>query len=97
MAIPKLANGPRYESRISDQDNYSSKKGKNIRFNAQKIQQRSNATKTFRKTIQRNKRSTDEGERGVTSGYQVISEVDLDFKTNFENGKGITVFKVKTL
>jgi len=97
MAIPKLANGPRYESRISDQENYSSKKGKNIRFNAQKIQQRSNATKTFRKTIQRNKRSTDEGERGVTSGYQVISEVDLDFKTNFENGKGITVFKGKMM
>lgn len=31
---------------------------------------------------------------GVTSGYQVISEVDLAFKPSFENGMGVAVFQV---
>jgi hypothetical protein len=33
-------------------------------------------------------------EMGVTSGYQVISEVDLAFKPSFENGMGVAVFQV---
>ena len=33
-------------------------------------------------------------ELGVTSGYQVISEVDLAFKPSFENGMGVAVFQV---
>ena len=34
-------------------------------------------------------------ELGVTSGYQVISEVDLAFKPSFENGMGVAVFQVR--
>ena len=37
----------------------------------------------------------DDDELGVGSGYRVISETDLDFKTDFEKGMGITVFQVK--
>jgi len=40
----------------------------------------------------RKKRGLSE-EMGVTSGYQVISEVDLAFKPNFEDGMGVTVFQ----
>jgi len=48
----------------------------------------------------RERRSVAEDPRedlGVTSGYQVISEVDLAFKPNFENGMGVTVFQGKIL
>lgn len=40
----------------------------------------------------RKKRGLSE-EMGVTSGYQVISEVDLAFKPSFEDGIGVTVFQ----
>jgi len=36
-------------------------------------------------------------EVGVTSGYQVISEVDLAFKPSFENGMGVVVFQVRQI
>lgn len=43
----------------------------------------------------RKKRNTEE--MGVKSGYEVISEVDLAFKANFEKGIGVTVFQGRML
>ena len=41
--------------------------------------------------------ATPSEEMGVTSGYQVISEVDLAFKPSFENGMGVAVFQVRDI